>query len=143
MFYHFEKDWTAAQSLHNVNDPFGEGTIECKTAYTWPNRFQSGDTSLNDELGRGRLANFDVQALLAVVEEDESLKTKMLVEDFNANHSTTVPRPKKLGKVWKLPGRILDEPSDNNKADWVRIFTELQQRNEQTPIQKNVTGDEP
>ena len=47
----------------------------------------------------GTSLNFDDQALLATVEEDESLTTRMLAEDFNMDHSTMVRCFKKLGKV--------------------------------------------
>ncbi|KAK6735238.1 hypothetical protein RB195_018425 [Necator americanus] len=36
--------------------------------------------------------------ILTAVEEDESLTTRMLAEDFNVNQSTIVRRLKKLGK---------------------------------------------
>ncbi|GFV88764.1 histone-lysine N-methyltransferase SETMAR [Trichonephila clavipes] len=50
---------------------------------------------------------------------------------------------KKLGKVGQNAGWVLHELSDSNRADHVRIFTELLQRNEQTPFLKNlVNGDE-
>ncbi|GFY53631.1 histone-lysine N-methyltransferase SETMAR [Trichonephila inaurata madagascariensis] len=93
-----------------------------------------GATSLEDKPRRGRTSDFDDQALLTAVKEDESLTTRMLAENFNVNQSTVVCRLKKVGKVWKIAGW-------NNRADHVRIFTELLQRNEQTPFLKNlVTG---
>ena len=92
--------------------------------------------------GRGRPSYFNEQALLAAVEEDESMTTRMLVEDFNVDQSTIV-RLKKLGKVWKLAEWVFYELSDNNKANRVRIFTELLKQNEKTPFLKNlVTEDE-
>ncbi|CAD1473378.1 unnamed protein product, partial [Heterotrigona itama] len=65
-------------------------------------KFKSGDTNLVEEKGRGQPSNFDVQALLAAVEEDKILTMRMLAEDFNVDHSTIVRRLKKLGKIWKL-----------------------------------------
>ena len=49
----------------------------------WLKKFKSGDTNLANEKGRGRPSNFDDQALLATVEEDESLTIRMFAEDFN------------------------------------------------------------
>ncbi|GFX87591.1 HTH_48 domain-containing protein [Trichonephila clavipes] len=83
---------------------------------------KEGDTSLKDKPGRGRPSDFDDQALLAAVEENESLTTRMLAEDFNVNQSTVVRRLKKLGK--SLDGSPY-EFSDNNRADRFRIFTEI------------------
>ncbi|GFU44130.1 histone-lysine N-methyltransferase SETMAR [Trichonephila clavipes] len=67
---------------------------------------KTGDTSLEDKLGRGRRSDFDDQALLEAVEEDESLTTRMLAEDFNVNQSTVVRRLKKLGKLGILSPRL-------------------------------------
>lgn len=143
MLYHYEKGWKAAQSFRDLNDLFGEGAISERQCREWFARFKSGDTSLEDNPGRGRPSDFDDQALLAAVEEDESMTTRMLAEDFNVGQSTIVRRLKKLGKVWKLAGWVPHELSDNNKAERVRIFTDLLQRNDQTPFLKNlVTGDE-
>ena len=143
MLYHFEKGWKAAQSFRDLNELFGKGTISESQCREWFARFKSGDTSLEDKPGRGRPSDFDDQAFLAAVEEDESLTTRMLAEDFNVNQFTVVRRLKKLGKMWKIAGWVPHELSDNNRADRVRIFTELLQRNEQTPFLKNlVTGDE-
>ncbi|GFY55051.1 hypothetical protein TNIN_282451 [Trichonephila inaurata madagascariensis] len=67
----------------------------------------------------------------------------MLAKNFNVRQSTVVHPLKKLGKVWKIAGWVLHELFDNNRADRVRIFTELLQRNERKPFLKNlVTGDE-
>ena len=144
MLYHFEKGWSAAQSFRDLNELYGEGTISKSQVERWFKKFKSGDTNLVDVEGRGRPSNFNDQALLSAVEEDESLTTRMLAEDFNVDHSTIVRRLKKLGKVWKLAGWVPHELSENNKAERVRIFTELLKRNEQTSfLNKNlVTGDE-
>uniref|UniRef100_A0A914DDS4 Transposase n=1 Tax=Acrobeloides nanus TaxID=290746 RepID=A0A914DDS4_9BILA len=64
----------------------------------------------------------------------------MLAEQFDVDHSTIVGRLKKLGKVWKLAGWVPHELSEHNKAERVRIFTELLQRNERN--QFLVIGDE-
>ena len=73
MLYHFEKGWKAADSFRDLNELFGEGTISQNQVMRWFNKFKSGDTSLEDQVGRGRISDFDDQALLAAVEEDESL----------------------------------------------------------------------
>ena len=90
ILYHFEKGWNASQSFRDLNELFGEGTISKSQVERWFNKFKLDDTNLADEEGRGRPWNFDDQALLAAVEEDESLSTRMLAEDFNVDHSTIV-----------------------------------------------------
>ena len=143
LLYHFEKGHTAGEASRDINELFGNGTIERTTAYRLFEHFQNGDTSLEDKKGRGRQSDFDDQALLDAVEEDESLTTRILAGIFNVDQSTIVRRLKKLGKVWKLAGWVPHELSDKNKDDRVRIFTELSLRQEQHPfLQFLVTGDE-
>ncbi|KAI4465823.1 mariner mos1 transposase-like protein [Holotrichia oblita] len=91
MLYHFEKSWSATQSFRDLNDLFGEEIISKSQVERWFKNFKSDDTNLADEEGRGRPSNFNDQALLAAVEEDESLTTRMLAGDFNV-HSTIVCR---------------------------------------------------
>lgn len=121
MLYHFEKGWKASQSFRDLNELFGEGTISESRCREWFARFKSGDTSLEDKPRRGRPSDFDDQALLAAVEENESLTTRMLADDFNVNHSTIVRRLKKLGKnnSSKMPKTkdLSDSDSDSGPED--------------------------
>ncbi|GFU25808.1 histone-lysine N-methyltransferase SETMAR [Trichonephila clavipes] len=85
MLYHFEKGWKAAKSFRDLNELFGKETISESQCRHWFAGFKSGDTSLEDKLGRRRPSDFDDEALLAAVEEDESLTTRMLAKDLNVN----------------------------------------------------------
>uniref|UniRef100_A0A914EC09 Mos1 transposase HTH domain-containing protein n=1 Tax=Acrobeloides nanus TaxID=290746 RepID=A0A914EC09_9BILA len=137
MLWNFEKGMFAAATFREINQFFGEGTIGQNTVKNWFRRFKSGDISLEDKEERGRPSDFDDQALLAAVEEDESLTTRILAKQFDVDHSTIVRRLKKLGKIWKLAGWVPHELSDQNKANRVRIFSDLLQRNEETPFLNN------
>ncbi|GFV68902.1 histone-lysine N-methyltransferase SETMAR [Trichonephila clavipes] len=86
-----------------------KGTISESQCREWFARFILADTSFEDKPGIGRSSDFDDQALLAAVEEDESLKTRMMAEDLNVNQSFVVRRLKKLGKVWKIAGWVSHE----------------------------------
>lgn len=143
LLYPFEKGWKAVQSFCNLNKLFGKGTISESWCREWFAHFKSGGISLKDKSGRDWPLNFNNQALLASMEEDESLTPQMVAEDFNVNHSTIVHCLKKFGKVWKLTGRVSHKLSDNNKAKYVWIFTNLLQQKEQAPFLKNlITGNE-
>uniref|UniRef100_A0A914CTZ6 Uncharacterized protein n=1 Tax=Acrobeloides nanus TaxID=290746 RepID=A0A914CTZ6_9BILA len=65
-------------------------------------RFKEGDRSLEDKKGRGRPSDFDDQALLDAMEEDQSLTTRMLAEEFNISH---------VGKFFEEVDDILDDTS--------------------------------
>ncbi|GFY43395.1 hypothetical protein TNIN_343031 [Trichonephila inaurata madagascariensis] len=73
-----------------------------------------------------------------VVEGDESLTTRIPAANFNVDGSTIVSRHKKLGKAWGLVKQITNKLSDNNKFERIRIFTDLLQRNEQSPSLKDL-----
>uniref|UniRef100_A0A1B0AZC9 Mos1 transposase HTH domain-containing protein n=1 Tax=Glossina palpalis gambiensis TaxID=67801 RepID=A0A1B0AZC9_9MUSC len=95
MPYHFEKGWEAAQSFPDLNKLFGADAISERRCRQWFAHF----TSLEDKPGRGRPSDFDDQASLTAVEGADSLKTRMLADNFNVHHSTIVRRLKKLRKV--------------------------------------------
>ncbi|CAF1059222.1 unnamed protein product [Didymodactylos carnosus] len=64
MLYHFEKGHSAAQAFRDLKELLGERTIGERQVRRWFNRFKSGNTSSEDEEGRGRWSDFDDQALL-------------------------------------------------------------------------------
>ncbi|CAF0955466.1 unnamed protein product, partial [Didymodactylos carnosus] len=61
-------------------------------------------SSLEDEEGRGRPSDFDDQALLQAVEEDESLTTRMLAEQFDVAQST-IWDDNDVKYQWPIPDR--------------------------------------
>ncbi|GFV48703.1 histone-lysine N-methyltransferase SETMAR [Trichonephila clavipes] len=130
------ENWTSR--LDYIRASRGSDMPEIIFKMKWFARFKSSDTILAEKPGRGRPSSFDYQFLLSAVEEDESLTTRTLSEDFNVNQSTVVRRLKNLAKVWKTAGWVSHELSNNNRAYRVRIFTELLQRNELTPFLKNL-----
>ncbi|GFU98808.1 hypothetical protein TNCV_1215241 [Trichonephila clavipes] len=76
------------------------------------------------------------------MENDKSLTTRMLAENFQCQSINGCLSPQKAWKSvenhWMVPHELSD-----NRADRVRIFTELLQQNKQAPFLKNlVTGDE-
>ncbi|KAJ8962291.1 hypothetical protein NQ318_018270 [Aromia moschata] len=91
------------QSFRDLSELFGEETISQMQVEMWFDKVKSGDVNLTDEEERGRPSDFDDQALLTAVKEDESLTSRMLAEDFNGNQSTIVTR---LTKLVKTQGRI-------------------------------------
>ncbi|CAF1238493.1 unnamed protein product [Didymodactylos carnosus] len=93
LLYRFEKGNTAGEAFRDINELFGEGTIGRSTVTEWFLRFKNGDTSLEDKPGRGRPSDFDDQALLDVVEEDENLTTRILAEMFNRRLSGSARPP--------------------------------------------------
>ena len=63
MLYPYEKGWEAAQSIRDLNDLIGEGTISERQCREWFARLKPGNTTLEDNPGRGRPSDFHNQAL--------------------------------------------------------------------------------
>jgi [histone H3]-lysine36 N-dimethyltransferase SETMAR len=77
MLNHFEKRWTSGQSYRDLVGTYGEDAISKSSVEKWFARFKSGDTDVEDKEGRGRKSEFDDEALLEAIEEDESQTTRM------------------------------------------------------------------
>lgn len=90
MLYQFERGHTVTETFRDQNEFYGEGTTGERQVRRWFERFESGNTSLEDVGGRGRPSNFDDHALLQAMEEDKSLTTRMLPEQFDVSQSTIV-----------------------------------------------------
>ncbi|GFY58738.1 histone-lysine N-methyltransferase SETMAR [Trichonephila inaurata madagascariensis] len=140
MLYNFEKGWKAAQSFRDLNELFGEGTISERQCREWFARFKSDDTCLEDKPGRGRPSEFDDQALLAAVEEDENLTTRTLAENFNVNQSAVVRCLKKLGK--SLDGSPTSSPTTTEPIAFEFSPSYCRETNKHHFLKNLVTGEE-
>lgn len=89
-----KEGWKAAQSFLNLNEFFDESTISGRQCREWCSRFKTGFgyRLIQDNSGKGRPSDFNDQALLTVVQEDESTTTRMLSQDFNVQQSMIVRR---------------------------------------------------
>jgi transposase len=78
-----------AETIHNINQAFGHGTINERTAQHSFKEFRNGDESLEDEEGSGRPSAIDEKQLRAIIKADPC-KTTREVAELNADHSTVV-----------------------------------------------------
>ncbi|KAF0986074.1 hypothetical protein HZS_745, partial [Henneguya salminicola] len=127
----FAKRWKAAQSFCYLNELFGEVTSSKSQSKEWFVRVKANDSNLKNKPVRGRPSDFHNLELFVTVEEEKSLTTRMLAEYFNVYHSTIVRRSKKFGKILNGVRGVTRELPDNNKAERIRILTDLLQQNEQ------------
>jgi hypothetical protein len=89
----------AAEATCNINQAFGQGTINECTAQHWFKRFHNGDSSLEDE-GRGCPTAIDNQ-LRAITEGNPCKITQGVAEKLTADHSTAVRHLHQTGKSKK------------------------------------------
>lgn len=71
----------------DLSEVVGDGTISESRCTEWFTRFNSDDTSLEDKPRGGRPSDFDGQALFSAMEEDESLITPTVADNFNVDQT--------------------------------------------------------
>ena len=70
LLYEFKLGNKAAEAARHINRAWGPLTTTERTAQRWFTRFRSGDTSLEEEEGRGRPSSVDDDFLKALVEDN-------------------------------------------------------------------------
>jgi transposase len=121
MLYEFELVHTAAVAARNICAALGEGTVAKRTCQFWFNRFRSGDKSLEDQPRSGRPVECDIEALLALVEDNPRITTRELAMELGCYHFTIEYHLEQLGKVSKLGTWIPHELTPANKQQRVTI----------------------
>ena len=64
-FIEFKMDCKAAETTHNINNPFGPGTANEHTVQWWFKKFCKGDKSFEDEEHHGQPLEVDSDQLRA------------------------------------------------------------------------------
>jgi histone-lysine N-methyltransferase SETMAR len=100
--YQFKMGSKAAETTRNINQAFGQGTVNEGTLQRWFKEFRNGDESLEDEEGRGRSSAIDDNQLRAVIEADPPKTTREVAEELNVDHSIVVRHLHQIGKSKKL-----------------------------------------
>ena len=69
MLHEFKLGHNAAETHRNIIKAWGSDTTSERTVQRWFDKFRSGDTSLEEETGRGRPSLVENDQLKALVEE--------------------------------------------------------------------------
>ncbi len=86
LLYEFKLNHTAAEPHRNISAVFGEEAPCKRQCQNWFAKFRSGDTSLEDEPGRGRDVKMDLEALLSSVKANNRQTTGELAEQLKCHH---------------------------------------------------------
>ena len=86
------------QSWQNICVSKGPGVVSLRTVEEWFAKFKRGQGSIDDRPKSGRPPIIDEAALLAAIEADPTLSTRMLAEDFGCSHVQISRILHKLGK---------------------------------------------
>ena len=77
----------------------GEETTSERTTCRWFEKFLTGNTSLEDEEGRGRPSDIDKDQLGAIIEGDSRKPTREIAEELKVDYSTISRQS--LETTWK------------------------------------------
>uniref|UniRef100_A0A7I5E7F6 HTH_48 domain-containing protein n=1 Tax=Haemonchus contortus TaxID=6289 RepID=A0A7I5E7F6_HAECO len=100
-FYEFKLGRTAAQTARNINEVWGQGSVNECTVQRWFQKFRAGNTSFEDEPHGSRLPTLDIDQLKASVEADPHKTTGDIAKELNVHHTTIVRHLKQNGKTKK------------------------------------------
>jgi histone-lysine N-methyltransferase SETMAR len=116
MLYEFDLGSTAAEGTRNICTAYGEKAADSSTFHRWFTKFRSGDTALTDKSRSGRPADFEDEALQALLDADPRQTTCELAEQLNCSHATVERHLHALGKVHKYERSIPHQLSTDNLA---------------------------
>ncbi|KAF2347610.1 hypothetical protein FHG87_021634 [Trinorchestia longiramus] len=139
----FKLGHNASEASANVNRPWGEESTRDRTARRWFGKFRSGDESLKDEEGRGRLGSLENEQLHAVVEQNPRQSVREMSQTLGVGIATVSHHLKIIGKVKKLDKWVPHELNENQKLRRFEVCSMLSLRNTNDPfLDQIVTCDE-
>jgi len=97
MFFGCNRNASSTQVALEINNVYGEGSVSERTVRRWFERFQSFDTSLDDQPKSGRPHELDNAALINLVHENNRQTTRELATQLGVDQSTVVRHLEALG----------------------------------------------
>ncbi|KAF2350019.1 Transposase type 1 [Trinorchestia longiramus] len=144
MLHEFKLGHNAFEASVNINRAWGEESTRDRTVRRWFGKFRSGDESLKEEEGRGRLGSLENEQLHAVVEQNprqsvrEMSQTRLGVSIATVSHHLKI-----IGKVKKLDKWVPHELNENQKLRRFEVCSMLSLRDTNDPfLDRIVTCDE-
>jgi len=123
LLYEFKLGNKAATAARNINRAWGPLTTNERTAQRWFTRFRSGDTSIEEEEGRGRPFSVDDDRLKAFVEENPRTTVCELAQTLNIHFSTVSLHLKAIGKVKKLDSWVPHALTEKQQTSRMEVAT--------------------
>ncbi|XP_065663076.1 histone-lysine N-methyltransferase SETMAR-like [Hydra vulgaris] len=141
--FQFKMGRKAAETARDINTAFGPETTNERMAQWWFKKFRSGEESLEDEEGRGRLSEIDDDQLRALIEADPRKTIREVAEELNVHNSTVDRHLKQIGKSKKLSKWVPHELNENQKNRRFEVSSALLLRNKNDSfLDRIVTCDE-
>ena len=126
--FQFKLGRKAAETAHDLNEPFGPGTTTERTAQWWFKKFRGGDESLEDDERSGRPSDVDNDQLRALVEANPRTTVRELASELDVTYTTiSNQRDWKDQKTWSMgASRIERQPKETPL--WSVIFPSFTQQ---------------
>ena len=88
--FKFKMCGKTAETVCNINDTFGPGTVKEGTVQWWVKKFCKGDESLEDEEHSGRSLKVGNDQLRAIIKADPFTTTREVAKELNFDHSIVI-----------------------------------------------------
>ncbi|PZQ93416.1 MAG: hypothetical protein DI539_31720, partial [Flavobacterium psychrophilum] len=98
MLYEYKLGTKAAEAARRINQACGAGTVGESTVYERFREFKAGNEDLTDKPRLGRPQEIDRQAVINRIEEEPSMTSTMLAEEFDCTHPTILTILHEAGK---------------------------------------------
>ncbi|KAF2366856.1 hypothetical protein FHG87_002405 [Trinorchestia longiramus] len=143
MLHEFKLGHNVSEAPANINRAWGEESTRDRTVRRWFRKFRSGDESLKDEEGRGRLGSIENEQLHAVVEQNPRQSVREMSQALGVSIATVSRHLKIIGKEKKLDKWVPHELNENPKLRRFEVCSMLSLRNTNDPfLDRIVTCDE-
>ncbi|XP_046838008.1 histone-lysine N-methyltransferase SETMAR-like [Vespa crabro] len=132
--YEYKLSNNTAKSARNINQAFGENTVNDRKVQRWFENFRSGDFSLQNE-PRGRPeTSMKNDALKALVETNPTVSSRELAARMEVDHTTILRHLSEIGKVKKMDKWIPHELTERNKLNRLNVCSSLLTRFNRNPF---------
>ena len=99
--FFWKKGLSARAAARKICSVEGEGSVSNPTASAWFKKFNTGDTSIEDQPRSGRPPTLDSEVLRQSVEANPATSVRRLSGELGTSKSTIARQLHKLGKVNK------------------------------------------
>ena len=141
--HYWKQGLKATEAVRIINAVEGENTITIRTPQVWLKRFSEKDTNLLRKKGSGQPSIMNSAALPEVVENNSTISTRKLVEQFGPSKFTICMHLPLNGKVNRCSREIPHELNEINAQRRVDICKELLKNLfDRRFVKRIVTGDE-
>lgn len=141
--FQFKLGRKAVETARDINDAFGPGTTNERTAQWWFKKFRSGDEGLEDEERSGRSSDVNNDQLRTLVEANPRTTVRELAEELGVTPVTISNHLQKIGKLKKLDKWVPHELNEHQKNRRFEVSSGLLLRNKKDPfLDRIVTCDE-